>query len=86
LFTLILSAGITLKRTRVKKLLENRHWLGMALGLGGAGLMLVHFIDYGFTLHLTAVDHGTVGLILIILGAFLGAGKAGARRRTKPDD
>ena len=69
-----------------KLLLANRHWLGMALGLSGAGLMLLHFVDYGFTIHLTTLDHGTVGLIMIIIGALLGAGKAGARRRSKPND
>ena len=68
-----------------KLLLANRHWLVMALGLGGAGLMLLHFVDYGFTIHLTALNHGTVSLIMIILGAFLGAGKAGERRRPKLD-
>ncbi len=69
----------------IELLKTNRRWLGMALVLGGAGLMLVHFVDYGSTLHFPVegivVDHGVVGLILVIIGAFLGLGKPGARAK-----
>ena len=69
----------------VKKLLDylmgQRRWMGMAMVLGGCGLMLVHFIDFGFTLHFPVTgiifDNGAFGLLLVIIGAFLGLGKPG---------
>jgi len=58
-----------------------RRWLGMALVAGGAGLMAVHYMDYGWTAHLTFPDHGIAGLVLVIIGAILGLGKPGTRAR-----
>ncbi len=52
-------------------LLTQRFWIGLASVLGGAGLILVHYIDYGGTLHFTFPDHGTLGLLLVIIGALL---------------
>jgi hypothetical protein len=70
---------------RLKKtllyLLAQRFWVGLALVLGGAGLILVHYIDSGGTLHFTFPDHGTAGLILVIIGALLAGLKPGVKRR-----
>ena len=50
--------------------------------LSGAGMSLLHFSEYGYTLHFpTAIDHGVVGVILVIIGAFLGAGRPGKRAK-----
>ena len=58
---------------------QNRKWVGISLVLGGAGLELIHYIDYGVTLHFPTLfliyDHGVVGLILMMAGAILGFGK-----------
>jgi len=62
-------------------LLAQRLWAGLALVLGGAGLILVHYIDAGGTLHFTFPDHGTAGLILVIIGALLAGLKPGVKRR-----
>ena len=65
-----------------------RRWVGLALVLGGAGLTTVHYIDYGWTAHLTFPDHGIVGGILVIIGIALGIGKPGTRAQppeTKED-
>lgn len=64
-----------------KYLLGQRYWIGMASVLAGSGLMLVHFIDYGGTLHFTFPDHGTAGLALIIIGAIMAGLKPGKTRR-----
>ncbi len=70
---------------RLKKillyLLAQRFWVGLALVLGGAGLILVHYIDSGGTLHFAFPDHGTAGLILVIIGALLAGLKPGVKRR-----
>lgn len=70
---------------RLKKillyLLAQRFWVGLALVLGGAGLILVHYIDSGGTLHFALPDHGTVGLVLVIIGALLAGLKPGVKRR-----
>ena len=60
-----------------------RFWVGMASVLGGAGLILVHYIDYGGTLHFIFPDHGTMGLILVIIGALLAGLKPGTKRKDK---
>jgi hypothetical protein len=62
-------------------LLAQRFWVGLALVLGGAGLILIHYIDYGGTLHFAFPDHGTAGLILVIIGALLAGLKPGVKRR-----
>jgi len=66
----------------IKLLQNNRRWIGLASVLGGTGLILCHYIDYGYTAHFTMPDHGIVGMILVIVGGFLGIGKPGAN--TKP--
>ena len=58
-----------------------RRWLGMALALGGTGLVAVHYMDYGWTAHLAFPDHGIVGAILFIIGVALGLGKPGTRAK-----
>ena len=68
-------------RKRLLYLLTQRFWVGLALVLGGAGLILTHYIDYGGTLHFTFLDHGTAGLILIIIGALLSGLKPGVKRK-----
>ena len=60
---------------------QNRRWVGMALAITGAGLVGVHFSDYGFTGHWTPIDHGIVGAILFIIGVALGLGKPGTRAK-----
>ena len=70
-------------RKSLTYLLSQRFWVGLACVLGGSGLMLIHYIDYGGTLHLTFPDHGTAGLILIIIGALLAGLKPGVNRRKK---
>jgi hypothetical protein len=62
-------------------LFRNRRWLGMASVLAGAGMILVHYVDYGFTAHLTMPDHGMTGLLLVIAGVFLAIGKPDRRAR-----
>ncbi len=62
-------------------LLAQRFWVGLALVLGGTGLILTHYIDSGGTLHFTFPDHGTAGLILVIIGALLAGLKPGVKRR-----
>ena len=52
-----------------------RRWAGFALLAAGGGLLLEHYISYGFTLHLTPLDHGVLGLILVVLGALGAAGR-----------
>ena len=66
----------------LKLLSANRRWLGMASVIGGAGLILCHYIDYGYTSHLAFPDHGIVGIALVVLGGFLGVGKPGAKLKT----
>ena len=61
-------------------LLTQRFWIGLASVLGGASLILIHYIDYGGTLHFTFPDHGTVGLLLVIIGALLAGLKPGVTR------
>ncbi len=58
-----------------------RRWLGMALVIGGAGLVAVHYIDYGWTAHLCFPDHGVVGAILFLIGVGLGIGRPGTRAK-----
>jgi len=58
-----------------------RRWLGLALVLGGTGLVAVHYIDWGWTAHLAFPDHGIVGMILFIIGVILGLGKPGTRAK-----
>ena len=65
----------------LKWLLEQRFWVGMTMVLSGAGLILIHFIDYGGTIHFTFPDHGTAGIILVILGGLIGGLKPGERRQ-----
>lgn len=62
-----------------------RRWLGMALVLGGTGLVAVHYMDYGWTGHWTLIDHGVVGIILVVIGGILGLGKPGTRAK-KPGE
>jgi hypothetical protein len=54
----------------------------MASVITGAGLILCHYIDYGYTSHLAIPDHGIVGIALVVLGGFLGVGKPGAKLKT----
>ena len=61
-------------------LLAQRFWIGLASVLGGASLILIHYIDYGGTLHFTFPDHGTVGLFLVIIGALLAGLKPGVKK------
>ena len=56
-------------------------WIGLASVLGGVGLILVNYIDYGDTLHFTFPDHGTVSLQLVIIGALLAELKPGVKKR-----
>ncbi|KKN60909.1 hypothetical protein LCGC14_0527080 [marine sediment metagenome] len=67
----------------LKYLLTQRFWIGIASVLGGAGLILVHYIDYGGTLHFTFPDHGTLGLALVIFGALIAGLKSKKSRRPK---
>ena len=60
---------------------QNRRWVGALLVVSGAGMSLLHFVDYGFTAHWTPVDHGIVGAILFIIGVALGLGKPGTRAK-----
>jgi len=34
-------------------------------------MVLEHYIHYGGSLHLTLIDHGTIGVILFVVGALL---------------
>ena len=63
----------------LKLLSANRRWLGMASVITGAGLILCHYIDYGYTSHLAIPDHGIVGILLVVAGGVLGIGKPGAK-------
>lgn len=54
-----------------------RRWAGFAALAAGGGLLLEHYISYGFTLHFTPLDHGLLGLILILGGALLAGGRPG---------
>lgn len=56
-----------------------RRWGGFALVFTGLGLLLEHYVSYGFTLHLAPLDHGVLGLILILGGALLASGRPGRR-------
>ena len=63
---------------------KNRHWLGASLLLSGVSLSVVHYVDYGYILHWPVsglvIDHGVVGILLVILGGILAAGKPGAKK------
>jgi len=67
---------------------KHRRWLGATLALSGMSLSLVHFIDYGYLLHWPVeglvIDHGVVGILLVIIGGILAAGKPGANVRKPP--
>ena len=69
----------------LKKILQylagQRFWIGLASVIGGFGLILVHYIDYGGTLHFTFLDHGIAGIVLVIIGALLAGLKPGVNRR-----
>ncbi len=65
----------------LKEGLAQRFWIGLASVLGGAGLILVHYIDYGGSLHFTFPDHGTMGLLLVVIGALLAGLKPGVKRK-----
>ena len=58
---------------------KHRRWVGATLLLGGAGMSVIHYIDYGFLLHWPVegivIDHGVVGILLVIIGAIMAAGK-----------
>ena len=58
-----------------------RRWVGLALVFAGTGLVTIHYIDYGWTSHLTFPDHGIVGAVLFIIGVILGLGKPGTRAK-----
>jgi len=60
---------------------KNRHWLGFCLLASGVGFCVEHYIAYGGIWHVTLIDHGTLGLILIVLGAGLSWLKPGEKRR-----
>jgi len=62
-------------------LLTQRFWIGLASVLSGASLILIHYIDYGGTLHFTFPDHGTAGLLLVIIGALLAGLRLGVKRK-----
>ena len=55
----------------------------MFLCLAGVSLILLHYINYDYTLHFPVaglvIDHGVVGVLLVIIGAILGVGKPGAK-------
>jgi len=58
------------------------HYLGFTAVVAGGGLMLEHYINYGLTLHYVwpPVDHGLIGLLLVIAGAIAAGGKGGEHR------
>ncbi len=56
-----------------------RRYLGFTAVVSGFGLMLEHYISYGGTLHFTGIDHGVVGLILIVAGALAAGLKPGQK-------
>lgn len=58
-----------------------RRWLGFATMVTGGGLILEHYISYGWTAHWTLNDHGVVGAVLFIIGVALGLGKPGTRAK-----
>ena len=64
-----------------------RRWVGLVLALAGSGLVLEHYISWGWTAHLVwpPIDHGIVGAILFIIGVALGLGKPGTRAK-KPGE
>jgi len=62
-------------------LLTQRFWIGMASVVAGFGLILVHFIDYGGTIHFTFPDHGVAGILLVVIGGLLAGLKPGVNRR-----
>ncbi len=53
-------------------------YLGFTGVAAGGGMMLEHYITYGYILHMWPIDHGTVGLALVIAGAIAAGGKRGA--------
>ncbi len=53
----------------------------MGMSLAGAGLVAVHFMDYGFTGHYIFPDHGVFGAILFSAGFLIGLGKPGTRAK-----
>ncbi len=56
-----------------------RRYIGFSTVVLGFGLMIEHYISYGGTLHFTAIDHGVVGLILIVAGALAAGLKPGQK-------
>jgi len=60
---------------------KHRHWLGFCLFGSGVVFCVEHYIQYGGIWHLSFIDHGTLGLILIVLGAGLSWLKPGEKRR-----
>lgn len=61
-----------------------RYYLGFTTAVTGGGLMLEHYISNGYLVHWPVsglvIDHGVVGILLVILGGILAAGKPGAKR------
>ncbi|MBM2832428.1 MAG: hypothetical protein HW414_1480 [Dehalococcoidia bacterium] len=56
-------------------------YLGFTAVIAGGGLMLEHYITYGLTLHYWPVDHGLVGLVLVVAGALAAGGRRGENTR-----
>ncbi len=60
-------------------------YLGFTGVATGLGLMLEHYTTYGLTLHYWPVDHGLIGLVLVIAGALAAGGKRGKIERRDHD-
>ena len=58
---------------------KHRLWVGRAMMLAGAALVAEHTYQYGGSLHLTAIDHGTMGALLLAVGIALSVLKPGRR-------
>lgn len=50
-------------------------YLGFTGIITGVGLMLEHYSHYGLSMHYWPVDHGLVGLLLVVAGALAAGGR-----------